>query len=78
MARGRGVTEISAVPAYNPIFVVLETRLFQPCNTRVVFEKEARYASLGKELILTEASQKRAFVRGAATPQAYRALISEF
>ncbi|MGU5781868.1 hypothetical protein ACV1D2_22235, partial [Aeromonas caviae] len=31
-----------------------------------------------KELILTEASQKRAFVRGAATPQAYRALISEF
>lgn len=47
------------------IFVVLdETRLFQPCNMRVVFEKETRYASLGKELILTDASQKQSFVRG--------------
>lgn len=62
----------------NLIFVVLETRLFLPCNMIVVFEKDTRYAHLGKELILTEASQKRSFVRVAVIPQAYRVFISEF
>jgi len=62
----------------NRIFVVLETRLFQQCNTRVVFEKVTLYASIGTERILTDAYQKRRFVKVTAEPTANRTLNSEF
>ncbi|EOC6212494.1 hypothetical protein ACI5J7_005303, partial [Citrobacter freundii] len=62
----------------NRIFVILETRLFQPCNTRVVFEKATCHTSTAADLILIEASQKRSFVSATTEPTAYRTLNSEF
>lgn len=67
-----------AAPPRHSIFEVLETRLFQPCNTRVVFEKVTCHTSTGTDLILIDASQKRSFMRVLAMPLAYRALFSEF
>ena len=59
----------------NSIFVVLETRLFQLFNMRVVFEKASLYASTGVGLFLTGSSQKRSFARSKAMPAAYRTIF---